>query len=264
VTTSAASAAETHSAAIASAHSQAERFSPAMRRASSSAAAHFVATPTRGEQATRTATRSSCGSSAGLPSAAATARSSASTARTVRPRTVSRQAASFSGVTTPTIKRATHDQARHGPGDLTREHGLAQQRQLRERPPDPRPLAHGTRAHAEALAAPVAQAAKAQRLVAAPAQQRCSQGPEQRPHPRALGHELAQAAIGIAPAQEDERGDRGPARRGGGGSVGARLCPAPHGPCTHGAGRAPGDLGVTLRRANALPAGAVALSSRQM
>ncbi len=97
--------AETHSAAIASAHSQAERFSPAMRRASSSAAAHFVAT--RGEQATRTGTRSSCDISAGLPCSAVTARSSTSTARTVRPRTVSRQAASFSGVTTPTIRRAT-------------------------------------------------------------------------------------------------------------------------------------------------------------
>ena len=98
-------AAETHSATIASAHSATERFSPAIRRASSSAAAHFVAT--RAEQATCTGTRSSCGSPAGLSSAGVTARRSSSTARAVRPRTVSRHAASFSGVATPTIRRAT-------------------------------------------------------------------------------------------------------------------------------------------------------------
>jgi hypothetical protein len=68
-------------------------------------------------------------------------------------------------------------------------------------------------AHAQALAAPVSQAAKAQRLEAAPAQQRRGQGPEHRPRLRPLGHELAQPAVGIAPAQENERADRGPAPR---------------------------------------------------
>jgi hypothetical protein len=138
--------------------------------------------------------------------------------------------------------------ASHRPRDLAREHGLPQQRQLPQSPPDPRPLAHGARADAQALAAPVPQAAKAQRFEATPTQQRRGQRPEHRPRLRALCHELPQPTIGIAPAQEDKRRDRRPARRGGGAVSGARPYPASNGPCTHVAGRDPRDLGVTLQR----------------
>ncbi len=58
----------------------------------------------------RTRTRSSSSGTSGVPAGSATARTAsiiASTARTLRPRTVSRHAASFSGVARATILRAT-------------------------------------------------------------------------------------------------------------------------------------------------------------
>jgi len=86
----------------------------------------------------------------------------------------------------------------------------------------------------------IALAPEAQRLEAARAQQRRGQRPEHRPHRCPLRHEFTQAPVRVAPAQEDERGDREPTRlAGGAGGAGARLRPAPHGPCAHEADETP-------------------------
>jgi hypothetical protein len=125
----------------------------------------------------------------------------------VRPRTVARHASSFSGVAIP------DDLPRHGPGDLAREDGPAQARQLAERPPHAGPLADGPGADPDPLPAPVAEAAEAELLVGATLHQRLGQGAEARPHRGSRADELPQPPIGVATAQEDEGGPRGAANR---------------------------------------------------
>ena len=75
-----------------------------------------------------------------------------------------------------------------------------------ERPPDARPLAHGAGADTELLARVVAERAGAELLVGAAIAECNGQRPQHGPGGSARRAELAQAAVGVASAQEDERG----------------------------------------------------------